>query len=313
MSPSEHSKITLTNLLHPPSNEDFKLLNPPSEEDLHRDMPCKFSCCRNLPLGHLEEDDEDLNINFAHHGFSVLIDDNDMRDCFLNLPEVNNNNPFVLDYVTIADAQSRDAELQQKLQILAHNANLICYVAEPNKPWRICIPTEMLQSIVKWYHQVLNHQGSNRLYDTIAQHFYHKELKITCEQIVTHCDACQKYKTQNKGYGKLPEKQPQVAPFHEVAVDCIGPWKIKIANEYHIFNALTIIDTVTNLCEIARLDQANPSAQHVASKFEEYWLSRYPRPITCIYDQGKEFVGYNFQVLLQRYGIKKSPTSVKNP
>ena len=72
-----------------------------------------------------------------------------------------------------------------------------------------------------------------------------------------------------------------------------------------------MIDTVTNLVELVRLE--NKSSAHVALQFENTWLSRYPRPLHCIYDQGGEFTGYQFQNLLARHSIQRHAISAKNP
>ena len=52
---------------------------------------------------------------------------------------------------------------------------------------------------------------------------------------------------------------------------------------------------------------------HVGQKFENKWLSWYPRPQSCIYDQGNEFLGYWFQQHLHRYNIHSKVSMVKNP
>jgi hypothetical protein len=44
----------------------------------------------------------------------------------------------------------------------------------------------------------------------------------------------------------MPARNPQVAPWHEVAVDLIGPWKIRVNGRRLKFRFLTSIDTVTN-------------------------------------------------------------------
>ena len=54
------------------------------------------------------------------------------------------------------------------------------------------------------------------------------------------------------------------------AVDMIGPWKVHINNELLIFHALTIIDTVLNLVEIATLNRA--SGDEMAHTLEHIWL-----------------------------------------
>lgn len=100
--------------------------------------------------------------------------------------------------------------------------------------------------------------------------------------------------------------------WQEVAVDLIGPWKIhdQEGTEY-IFQALTAIDTSTNLLEIARIDRK--SAEYIAHRFQTTWISRYPLPSCCVHDNGGEFTGHHFQQLLRRYNITDVPTTVKNP
>ena len=91
----------------------------------------------------------------------------------------------------------------------------------------------------------------------------------------------------------------------------IGPWKVTINNfEYH-FRALTCIDTLIGLPEIAPVD--NATSRIVASAFEHTWLSRYPAPVRCIHDNGNKFLGPAFSLMLARNGIKSVPTTVKNP
>jgi hypothetical protein len=42
------------------------------------------------------------------------------------------------------------------------------------------------------------------------------------------CKDCQRYKVADRGYGLLPEREVQIAPWEEVAIDLIGPWKVKV-------------------------------------------------------------------------------------
>eukprot|EP00957_Ditylum_brightwellii_P184548 14055540-Ditylum_brightwellii.AAC.1 len=82
-------------------------------------------------------------------------------------------------------------------------------------------------------------------------------------------------------------------PWSDVVVDLIGPWKITIKGKEIEFNALTSIDLVSNLAKIIRID--NKTSEHVAQRFENSWLARYPRPVKCIHDNGGEFIGGAFQ------------------
>jgi len=95
-------------------------------------------------------------------------------------------------------------------------------------------------------------------------------------------------------------------------VDLIGPWVIEIPGLGELkVKALTAVDTATGLTELTRIE--NRSAAHVAFKFDQCWLSRYPRPMRVVHDHGTEFTGANFQLQLHRLDIEAAPTTVKNP
>jgi transposase InsO family protein len=247
-----------------------------------------------------------------------IINNRELLECFLMYPE-QTNIPFPLNYEQLQRDQFDDMSLQlareqspQRYPIETFgNTNLICYQRRQDEDWKIALPTHRLTDIVQWYHAVLNHVGMSKLFDTIATHLYHPELRARVQEVVGKCAVCQKYKSSGPGYGELPPRTAPLAPWEEVAVDLIGPWTIKVHEQELVFRALTCIDNVTNLTELSLIQ--NKSSAHVAMKFENEWLARYPKPVKCIYDHGTEFTGAEFQSLLTRYGIKKSPTSTKNP
>ena len=43
------------------------------------------------------------------------------------------------------------------------------------------------------------------------------------------------------------------------------------------------------------------------------WLSRYPRPMRCVHDKGGEFIGSEFQWLLNMFSVKDVQSTAKNP
>ena len=173
------------------------------------------------------------------------------------------------------------------------------------------IPESLVSDLLKWYHLVLGHCGSQRLYDTVKARFFAKNLNKHCISTVNSCEVCRMNKSSTKQYGLLPPRVAGVFPWRTVAVDLIGPWKIKINGRVLEFNALTCIDPVTNLTEISRI--RNKTSKHIADQFANCWLSRYPRPIECIHNNGGEFIGHEFRALLNQAGIKSKATTVKNP
>ena len=94
-------------------------------------------------------------------------------------------------------------------------------------------------------------------------------------------------------------------------MDLIGPWKVKVSGRVVEFNALTCIDTASNLVELIRID--DKLSPHVTRKFEQAWLARYPLPKCCIHDMGGKFVGGSFQRLLTQLNIKDAQSISKKP
>ena len=90
---------------------------------------------------------------------------------------------------------------------------------------------------------------------------------------INYRELCQRHKLPGKGYGLLPGKEMNRQSFTEAAVDLIGLWTVKAGKRELTFSALTIIDSVTNLTELVRIE--NKTAGHVSRKFEQTWLSRY--------------------------------------
>jgi hypothetical protein len=56
----------------------------------------------------------------------------------------------------------------------------------------------------------------------------------------------------------------------------------------------------------------NKTSERIAQLVNKTWLSRYPRCRYIIYDNGSEFK-LNFEFLCETYGIKRKPTTIKNP
>ncbi len=247
-----------------------------------------------------------------------------LAECLLFYPPQQPDDPvYPLDFELIAQRQQQDQSLAaarlkspdlyqaRPYPTSTGEVNLWCHRSTPQAHWKICLPNTLVTPATSWYHHLLGHAGVNRLYSSMSRHFTVPKLKEYCTQFVSQCAACQKYKLPGPGKGELPPKNLTTLPWDEVAVDLIGPWSFKAGNVTYEFFALTMIDPFTTLSEIVRID--NKDSRYIAYKFENEWLSRYPRPLRCIHDQGQEFTGAPFQLMLQANGIKDVPTTVKNP
>ena len=273
-----------------------------------------------MPVEYSEED-ENLDDRLGPELSSLFcsISDPELVDCFLNYPALHQMQ-YPLNYQNIQAGQFNDVQLQnernkdpQRFPVrFVSGVPLICWRSHLQAPpgdWKIALPSVLIPDIVEWYHKVLGHVGINKLYETIHMHCHHPQLKRIVER--HHCDICKRNKLWGQGYGHLPPRNAPLVPWDEVAVDLIGPWKIQVRNQEVEFNALTAIDTVSNLVELTRIDSKDSA--HVQQKFANCWLSRCPRPNKCIHDKGGEFIGEPFQTLLAQAGIRDATATTKNP
>ncbi len=166
----------------------------------------------------------------------------------------------------------------------------------------------MVLDTVKWFHQVMGHPGEKRLQETLNQCYHHPRLHYHIDKL-KHKD-CQNHKLTGRGYGLLPKQEVQIAPWEEITINLIGPWKVQLNGQQVEFNALACIDVASNLVKLIRVDYK--TAKHICDKFTQSWFCRYPCPVQCLHDKGGEFIGQNFQWLLEIFSIKDVCSTRKN-
>ncbi len=114
----------------------------------------------------------------------------------------------------------------------------------------------------------MGHPGEKRLREMFKQRYYHHKLCYHFDRL--KCKNCQKYKLVGCGYGLLHKQVMRIAPGEEVAINLIGPWKVKVNGQLVEFNTLTCIDTASNLAKLICID--NKTAKHIRGKFTQSWL-----------------------------------------
>ena len=152
-------------------------------------------------------------------------------------------------------------------------------------------------------------EGADHLCQTISTHFFHPHLLYECKQQVNASQIHQCMWVGHCPYGPLASCDANLFPWHDVHIDTTGPWSIKVNGIDSTYQALTSIDPVYNLLEIAHVkDKTSEEAAHV---FNNTWLSHYPCPTRCIHDNGPEFKDA-FQDLLLASSIKPIPVTPHN-
>ncbi len=216
--------------------------------------------------------------HFLDQEYSGLYDEDvwECIECYLNLSDTPHPYENPLNYAHIHESQQQGKQLltlQVKYPdnyvnlLLDDNVNyIIFYKKDPTQlNWKIALPESMVVDTVKWIHQVMGHPGEKRLQETLNQRYYHPRLCYHIDKL--KCKDCQKHKLAGRGYGLLPKQEVRIAPWEEVPINLIGPWKVKVNSQQVEFNASTCIDTASNLVKLIHVD--NKTAEHVCDKFTQ--------------------------------------------
>lgn len=237
-------------------------------------------------------------------------------DNYLNFPD--NDDPFPLNFANIREHQSEDeivrdylANEPERFELQAFGDQRLVSRRDRNGQWKIVLPHALADQAIDWYHSLTGHGGITRVKESMSAYFWFPNLHDAVEAFIKTCDACQRYKSPGRIHGEAPARLELSDPWSEVAVDLIGPWKVLVDGRMLSVYALTSIDMATTLSEIIRIE--DKTSEHIAMKFEQSWLARYPRPLKVIHDRGGEFVGGPFQSLLHRTGIRPAIITTKNP
>ena len=246
---------------------------------------------------------------------------------------------FPLTVKEISDAQKADIKLKLLLKrnavlpkgITLQEVEDIQCLCDNN---RMIIPKPLQKRATQWYHHYLQHPGHTRLEETINATMYWKGMRTTIRTLVRNCKSCQVNKRRKRWkYGKLPPKNVITNPWETLCVDCIGPYTLKGNNGSIVeFQCLTMIDPASSWFEIVELPLRtvartrtvmgklknveeqifDKTSERISRLVYNTWLCRYPRCRTVIYDNGSEFK-LNFEDLCDSYGLKRKPTTIKNP
>ena len=175
---------------------------------------------------------------------------------------------------------------------------------------KICLPQALQKKTVEWYHEMLCHPGENLTEHTIRQHFDWKALRTTVHDVCKKCPTCQRAKTTNQKYGKLPSKQAETNPWDTLCVDLIGPYTIprKGKNPLKLW-CLTMIDRATGWFEMAQIP--NKTAAQIADITEKTWFTRYPLPQRIVFDRGTKFMAEFAKICHNDYGLKRKPITTR--
>lgn len=181
---------------------------------------------------------------------------------------------------------------------------------EFSDPWKLCVPKPMRDQVMKENHDLptAGHLGIAKTSARIALRYYWPGMFRDTAKYVRSCFSCQKYKTlQSQLPGKMhPSKNS--APWDTVSTDLIGPLpRSSRQNSYLVM----FQDRFTKWTVCRPIRKATSKA--VTQAFYEDVIMRFGCPNTVITDNGTQYTGQPFKVLLEELGIQHRLTPPYTP
>ena len=155
---------------------------------------------------------------------------------------------------------------------------------------KIVVAKNCLFKILVTFHKKLAHCGAKKLYYTLKDLYFGKNMSRKCQEVVKTCQICQVEKSTKVLYGLKHNYLQSKTLFEVLATDLVGPyetWELTGNFEKDKIWFLTIVDTCSRFTKVFSLYSTT------SSNIIDYFLIRFKEvelPRICISDQGRQFV-----------------------
>ena len=197
--------------------------------------------------------------------------------------------------------------LVTKQLLVRDTRGLICYHDPKTNVYRIAIPIEHREILLREAHKEGGHFQTKRVTEYLTSKYWWPGMTADINANVRSCLTCATISGQSaKPHPPLMLLEPTMEPGERVHVDIL---KVPPSND-GLNHILTIVDAYSkNIVAYALQDE---SAVEVAKKIVEY-MAEYGPPIKVVSDQGTQFMGQVFQQLALVYAFNRAPTTTFHP
>jgi hypothetical protein len=284
-------------------------------------------------------------MTISKHWCNLEIDTNKPKDLnFVFANQGEQDEIYPLTTIEIAEAQRKDQELKAyyKKNAIMPKRDVCLQLVEDTKVLckngKLIIFASLQCRAVAWYHRYLQHPGHSHLEETMRSVMYWKGMHTTIQRYVKSCRSCQVNKRHSLNYGHIPPKFGIATPSRALCVDLVGPYTLKGKDGSSIdFMCLAMINPATSWFKIVELPTVrvavskagkdkkatcldytkdaeifDKTSAQISNLVYKCLFSRYPHCHYMIYNKRSEFK-LHFRALCKTYGIKRKPTSIKNP
>lgn len=173
---------------------------------------------------------------------------------------------------------------------------------------RFVVPEEMINNVIRSYHDNLAHCGFEKTIQGISAHYWFPSFRKRVKKYINNCLICLfNNDSSNSREGNLQITDSPSFPYEIVHVDHFGPLKTSIEGFKHI---LIIIDAFTRF---TNLFPVKSTSSKETIKNLSYVFSDRGNPSILISDRGSTFTSLEFSNFVNSRNIKHSLIAVAAP
>ena len=173
---------------------------------------------------------------------------------------------------------------------------------------QLCVPEVLREELLVAYHDNNGHIGRDRLYDTLKQKYYFREMYTSVHEYVSTCEECQKTKTSPHRKKAPLSPLPIGPPFSRIHLDHMGPLPETPEGYRHL---LVVIDATTLWAEAFPVKST--TAEETADVMYREIICRFGAPKAILTDQGTAYKNRLIALLCKLLRIKHIYSSPFHP
>ena len=195
----------------------------------------------------------------------------------------------------------------EKIRKQKYNHGLLLVHVDEQKI-RPVIPKSLYEQIIKLCHGIC-HYSANRTINEVTNRYFWKSMKKITKDYCRRCVDCQQSKIIRHTITKPVQIEIPTGRFIHINMDIVGPLPVSknSGNRY----LLTCIDRFSRWAEAWPIQDI--SAETVAKKFVNEWVSRYGVPEKVTTDRGSQFQSELYRNFAKLLGVELISTSAYNP
>ena len=176
------------------------------------------------------------------------------------------------------------------------------------KWFRLAVPTCLAVDVLRQYHDLQSHLGTDRLLAAVRSKYYFHRMYSTIRKYVKSCQVCQRTKRSTHFRKAELQPLPSVDLFQRFHMDFLGPLpESKQGNKY----ILLLVESLSRWpIAVALPDQ---TAKTVAKVLYEQVITTFGCPLSLLSDRGSSFCGELMTELSKLLQIKRLKTSGYHP